>query len=62
MTKKFAERVLSEGVVDTAKYRYKYRAYYGSDCRDHVKILRLPLADLDTTEAINGWKTVMVVY
>ena len=60
MTKKFAERVLNEGIVDTAKYRYTFRAYYG--CRDHVKILRLPLADLDTTEAINGWQTVMVVY
>lgn len=62
MTKSFVARVLREGITDTRKYRYKVRGYYGSDCRDHVKILRLPLAALGTTAALAEWETVYQVY
>ena len=53
MTRKFIEKVIQQGTVDTRNYRYVYRA-------DSVNawIERLPIDWLDTTRAIDGWKIV----
>lgn len=56
MTEKFENRVIREGIVDTAKYRY-----YCKDYIDRREIQRLPLTDLDTVAAINGWEIVKVI-
>lgn len=55
MTKSFMERVKNERIVDTRKYRYVLDAPVGkpSPC-----IKRLPISDLDTTAAIDGWEVV----
>ena len=54
MTKSFMERVKNERVVDTRKYRYALDGVVGkTPC-----IKRLPINDLDTTAAIDGWETV----
>lgn len=57
MKKEFIERVIRERIVDTDKYRYIIK-----DCHDayqqYQEIRRLPLSDLDTTNAIDGWETV----
>ena len=53
MTKQFIDRVIKERIVDTAKYRYCAKALAGS-----LTIIRLPIVDLDTTAAIDGWETV----
>ena len=49
MTKAFIERVITESIVDTRKYRYIVK---------DGKIMRLPIKDLDTTAAIDGWEAV----
>lgn len=51
--KEFLNRVLHEGVVDTRKYRYIV-IESGAD----IVVKRLPIEDLNTTEAIDGWETV----
>lgn len=54
MTKALIEKVKSEKVVDTRKYRYVLDDVVGkTPC-----IKRLPRIDLDTTAAIDGWETV----
>ena len=54
MTKAFFERVKREKVVDTRKYRYVLDDTVGkTPC-----IKRLPINDLDTTAAIDGWEVV----
>ena len=53
MTKKFFKKVKLYGVVDTRKYRYVYHNNWASAWID-----RLPIIWLDTTRAIDGWKTV----
>ena len=53
MTKKFIKKVKVYGIVDTRKYRYVYR-----DDGASAWIDRLPIIWLDTTRAIDGWKTV----
>ena len=54
MTKTFIERVKNERVVDTRKYRYTLDDVVGkTPC-----IKRLPIGDLDTTAAIDGWEVV----
>lgn len=53
MKKEFIEKVLNERIVDTAKYRYVAKV------RDGVQyIARLPIVDLDTTGAIDGWTVI----
>lgn len=49
MKKTFIERVIRESIVDTRKYRYIVK---------DGKIMRLPIKDLGTTVAINGWEDV----
>lgn len=51
MKEQFVRRVLTEGIVDTQKYRYVVD--YHRCC-----IKRIRLEDLDTTRAINGWEVV----
>jgi hypothetical protein len=52
MTKKFIEKVLYMGTVDTKKYRYKV----GQDVDGNTIIRRLPIEYLDTTAALDGWE------
>ena len=51
MTKKFARKVLANGIVDTREYRYVVDWH-----RECIK--RIRLEDLDTTNAISGWEVV----
>lgn len=57
MKKEFIDRVLKEGVVDTARYRYKL---VETDCK--AEIVRLPIDLIETTAAIDGWETVQTVW
>lgn len=57
MTKNFIARVLKEMSVDTNKYRYIVMPCYNVD-EQWCEIRRLPLVDLDTTAAIDGWETI----
>lgn len=56
MKKEFIEKVIRLGSVDTDKYRYVAREY-----PDRLEVQRLPLSDLDTTAALDGWETVQVI-
>lgn len=60
MTKSFEKKVIHEGIVDTAKYRYIARERFGLE-RIELRIYRLPIDLLDTTDAIDGWELVKVV-
>jgi len=53
MKKDFIEKVLHERIVDTKQYRYVAKV---KDGKQYIN--RLPVADLDTTTAIDGWETV----
>ena len=53
MKSEFIDRVLKQRVVDTAKYRYVAKV------RDGMQyIARLPIPDLGTTNAIDGWTVI----
>lgn len=52
MTKAFIERVITESIVDTRKYRYIVK---------DGKIMRLPIKYLDTTAAIYGWEELITL-
>lgn len=62
ISKAFAEKVISYGVLDTRKYRY----ITAEDSCNRLVIDRIALYMLDTTEALhsksdyhpNGWETV----
>lgn len=56
ISKKFMDRVLSERIVDTKTYRYTVKEF-----ADRQEIRRLPIYQLDTTSAIDGWETVAVI-
>lgn len=53
MKKDFEEKVIRLGVIDTRKYRYRF---VGSPSAPRIE--RIPLKDLDTTAALNGWEVV----
>ena len=55
MTKEFENKVKELGIVDTKNYSYVYTPF-----NDHAAILRLPIKNLGTTNAISGWETVKV--
>ena len=57
MTKALMLKVLKESIVDTAKYRYTTRTNHANHGQ-WLEFIRLPLADLDTTRAIDGWEIV----
>lgn len=56
MKKSLLEKIIRDGVVDTRNYRYKQVWH-----PDRIEIQRLPLSDLDTAAAINGWETVLTI-
>lgn len=63
MTKQFQQRILTDGIVDTRKYRYIVRDRHelNQSCeivKTWLTIYRLPIIDLDTTAAIDGWEKV----
>lgn len=60
MTKNFEQKVIREGCVDTAKYRYIARERFGVECIE-LRIYRLPIDLLDSTASIDGWELVKVV-
>ena len=57
MMKDFIERVKREELVETKKYRYIRKEFHDVDSFG-IRIERLPLTALGTTDAINGWETV----
>lgn len=56
MKKRFENKVIRHGMVDTKKYRYILRTTFNGDV-----IERIPIEYLDTTMAINGWEIVKVI-
>lgn len=60
ITKAFIDRVRAERIVETRAYRYVAKECYNAD-EQWLEIRRLPLSALDTTEAIDGWKTVAII-
>ena len=56
MKKEFWERVKWEIIVDTRKYRY---VLDDDISLERPLIKRLPIEDLDTTAAIDGWEVVI---
>ena len=57
MTKAFENRVKKELTVDTKTYRYGYECIINQGI---AVIKRLPIRDLNTTAAIDGWETVKI--
>ena len=57
MTHEFIKKVIDEGIVDTRNYRYVAKTAYTAT-EAYIQIKRLPIKDLDTTAAIDGWETV----
>ena len=57
MKKSFIAKVLHEEMVDTREYRYLVRTKNSLSDRWRI-IIRLPISDLDTTAAIDGWEEV----
>lgn len=57
MKKEFIAKVIREGIVDTEKYRYTAHLVNGPE-EQYTEIRRLPLADLDTTAALEPWEVV----
>lgn len=57
MNNALLKRILRESIVDTAKYRYTTRENH-DDRGQWLEIIRLPIAQLDTTAAIDGWEVV----
>lgn len=60
MKKEFIDLVMRERVVDTRSYRYIVKECYNAT-EQWAEIRRLPLSDLDTTKAIDGWEVVKVI-
>ena len=56
----FYDRVIREQIIDTEQYRYIAKECHNAD-EQWVEIRRLPLNDLDTTAAIDGWETVKII-
>ena len=57
MTKAFENRVKKELTVDTKTYRYKFKCIINQGI---AVIKRLPIKELNTTAAIDGWETVKI--
>lgn len=55
VSKKFIEKVIANGSIDTKSYRYIVK-----DLPDRQEVRRLPICRLDTAAAIDGWETVWV--
>lgn len=57
MTQEFINKVIRESMVDTKQYRYMTSTQNTLDHQYQV-IKRLPIASLETTDAIDGWEIV----
>ena len=57
MKKEFIQKIIREGIVDTEKYRYTSHLVNGSE-EQYTEIRCLPIADLDTTAALEPWEVV----
>lgn len=57
MTKEFMAKVLNQGCVDTRNYRYIAKEVRDAE-NQWQRILRLPISELDTTSALDGWEVV----
>lgn len=53
MSKKFEQKIMKTGTVDTKKYRYTLREF-----ADRMEIVRIELYDLDTT---TEWEIVKII-
>lgn len=53
MSKKFVQKIMKTGTVDTKKYRYALREF-----ADRMEIIRIELYYLDTTAE---WETVKTI-
>ena len=49
ISKAFVDRIIKDGTVDTAKYRYR-----AMELADRIEIKRIERAELDTTYATDG--------
>lgn len=61
MKKEFEARLMQERTIDTDKYRYIVTEEHDNE-KQWAEIKRLPLSDLDTTKAIDGWETIERIY
>ena len=57
----FKARLMQERTIDTKDYRYIVTEEYDNE-KQWAEIKRLPLSDLDTTKAIDGWETIERIY
>lgn len=57
MTKEFVAKVLNQGCVDTRTYRYIVKEVHDAE-NQWQRILRLPISELGTTSALDGWEVV----
>ncbi len=60
LSRAFIDRVRAELIVDTRTYRYVAKECNNAE-EQWLEIRRLPLDSLDTTEAIDGWETVVTI-
>ena len=56
----FLFSVLRNGTCDTRNYRYITKEITGNTWQ-WIEIWRLPIRDLDTTAALDGWETVCTI-
>lgn len=61
MTQDFIKRIMHERIIDTKNYRYIVTEEHDNE-NQWAEIKRLPISQLDTTAAIDGWKTVKRIY
>ena len=61
MTKDFEKRIMRERIVDTKQYRYIITEAHDAD-KQWAEIKRLPISQLNTTAAIDGWETIKRIY
>lgn len=56
ISKKFIDKVIENRTIDTKSYRYIVKEF-----ADRQEVQRLPIHQLDTTSAIDGWETLAVI-
>lgn len=61
MKKEFEAKLMQERIIDIKKYRYIVTEEHDAD-RQWAEIKRLPISQLDTTKAIDGWETIKRIY
>lgn len=61
MKKEFESKLMQERIIDIKQYRYIITEEHDAD-KQWAEIKRLPISQLDTTAAIDGWETVKRIY